>query len=83
MLGCHVLQPAVHCFNAGGGYDVSDPAAADWDLWMQLEAFPVQLELEFSCQPDQTASLSDEAKRSDEVAIEDQLHDFSMATPRH
>jgi hypothetical protein len=41
---------------------------------MQLEPAPVEIEIEFLEQPDQTASLSDVAERSDEVGVEAKLH---------
>ena len=41
---------------------------------MKLEAAPIELQIEFSEQPDQTASLSDIAKRSDEIGIKEQMH---------
>jgi hypothetical protein len=37
---------------------------------MQLEAAPVQIDVEFPAQPDQAASLSNEAERSDEIGEE-------------
>jgi hypothetical protein len=36
---------------------------------MQLEAAPIEIEIEFSEQPDQTASLRDVAERSDEIGV--------------
>jgi hypothetical protein len=41
---------------------------------MQLEAAPVEVEVVFLEQSDQTASLRDVAERSDEVGVETQLH---------
>jgi hypothetical protein len=41
---------------------------------MQLEAAPVEVEVVFLEQSDQTASLCDVAERSDEVGVETQLH---------
>jgi len=43
---------------------------------MQLEAAPVEVEIEFPQQPDQTASLSDVAERSDEVGVEAKFHEL-------
>jgi hypothetical protein len=48
---------------------------------MQLEAAPVEVEVVFTEQPDQTASLRDVAERSDEVGVETELHGGIAVAP--
>jgi hypothetical protein len=48
---------------------------------MQLEAAPVEVEVVFLEQSDQTASLRDVAERSDEVGVEAEFHDGIPVAP--
>jgi hypothetical protein len=54
--------------------ELVEPHAAGGRLRMQLEAAPVQREVVFTEQPDQTASLRDVTERSDEIGVEAKGH---------
>src|SRR5947209_4361565 len=55
--------------------------AAGRRLRVQLEAAPVEVQLELLQQPDQAALLRDEAERSDEIAVEPQNGHASSIMP--
>ena len=73
--GFHVLG---HAGEALGRKVLIEPHAARRRLRMQLESTPVELEIVFVQQPDQTASLRDVAERSDEVGVEEKVHGISV-----
>ena len=66
------LQMFVHRSDPLGAEQLSERDATFGSLGVQLETAPVELQIIFIEQSDQTASLCDVAEGSDEVGIETQ-----------
>ena len=67
-----LLQVFAHRLHAFGTEEFRDADASFGRFRMQLETAPVERDVVFIEQSDQTTSLSDVAERSDEVGVEEQ-----------